>query len=481
MAKSEGFCDCGSLQSLALRFAGMDFRAVVYPRLMRVRAWAAVALVCGLGVAGSTQAGFTLPAALNHWMAIPADLDGDGNEEILMTTMDRGKTEVLTPPTPVYVIGVAEGVVVDRSPDLFDGPAPTSFSAKATVGDFDGDGKLDILICDRGRQAGTRPGYGMAGTLGSWRGQNQVLLQRGGRFVKQPPPVYPEVIADNWGCSAGDVDRSGRDTITINTFGPVPNYTAAYLLKWDGAQFVAGASLARFDRVNGGPAWGWSAMADFDKNGYVDIVGAHRVFWSQANTTLAQQPTDTPLVKLLPASRAEEAGYTFIRGSLTADLSGDGVPDLVKVGSLDAPTYAGARFALYESDGKGALTEKLDAFPALEAYNDSDFGNELAAIDINFDGFLDITTFGAVYAFTSFSGPGDQRPPTAVWLNNGTGRFTFAHWTDAVTSNFAGCPTWESYFLKTPDPSVVNLVVGGCGRGYVTRSVTADSPLSFAP
>lgn len=448
------------------------------------RVLAVSALVCGLGVTGLTQsfpATYTLPSTVNHWMAIPADLDSDGNEEILMTTMDPGKTEVVTPPTQVYILGVDNGRVIDRSPELFGDTRPAAYSAKATVGDFDGDGKTDILICDRGRQAGTPPGYGNAGTLGYWRGQNQVWLQRGGRFINQPPPAYPEVIADNWGCSAGDVDRSGRATITINAFGPVPGYTPAYLLKWDGSKFAVGGSLARFDRTGAGPWWGWSAMADFDKNGYVDVVGAHRVFWSQANATLAQVPTDTPLVKPLPASRAEDAGYTFIRGSLTGDFTGDGFPDLVKIGSLDAPTYAGARFALYESDGKGALTEKLDAFPALEAYNDSDFNEESAAIDINFDGFLDITTFGAVHAFNGFGGSGNPRTPTAVWLNNGTGRFTLAHWTDAIKPNFAGCLTWETYFLKTRDPKIVNLVVGGCGRGYAARIITPDSPLVFEP
>jgi hypothetical protein len=452
-------------------------------RMRSMRTLLVAVVVCGLGAIGSAQgfhATFTLPSTVNHWESIPADVDGDGSEEIVMTTMDPGKTEVLTPPTQVYIIGVADGRVIDRS-DLFAGTPPVSYSAKATVADFDGDGNADILICDRGRQAGTPPGYGAAGTLGSWRGQNQVWLQRSGRFVNQPPPVYPEVIADSFGCSAGDIDKSGRATITINTFGPVPNYTPAYVLKWDGAKFVMGGSLARFDRINGGPAWGWSAMADFDKNGYVDIVGTHRVYFSQPNTTLAQQPTDSALVKPMSASRVEEAGYTFMRGSLTADFTGDGVPDLVKVSGLDAPTFAGARFALYESDGKSALTEKLDAFPAVEAYIDSDFGTDLAAIDVNFDGFLDVTTFGAVKSFNGFGGPGDQRAPTAVWLNNGAGRFTLTHWTDAINPNFGSCAIWESYFLKTPDPNVVNLVVGGCGNGYATRSITPAAPLTFTP
>ena len=43
---------------------------------------------------------------------------------------------------------------------------------------------------------------------------------------------------------------------------------------------------------------------------------------------------------------------------------------------------------MYESTGKGAFTEKLDAFPVLETYNGSDFGNEAAVLDINFDGAL---------------------------------------------------------------------------------------------
>ncbi len=121
------------------------------------------------------------------------------------------------------------------------------------------------------------------------------------------------------------------------------------------------------------------------------------------------------------------------------------------------------------------LAEKLDAFPDTGTYNPSDFGNELNAVDVNFDGFLDIAEFGTVYTFGS-----SQRSPTAVWLNDGTGRFSLARWSDPMqSSGSGGCTLHQAYFLKTPDPRAFNLVLGSCSHAYMTRTVTPEFPLTF--
>lgn len=405
---------------------------------------------------------FSLPSATPHWMSIPVDVDADGFQEIVMTTMDqRGPTE-LTPPTPIFVLGARDSLVTNMTGTLFPSGAPLVYSGKMVSGDFDGDGAVDLMSCDRGRSPGIQPPSDALGTLGIWRGKNQVFLQRDGRFV-DVTAGYPDTIACHWGCSASTVDGPrGPASLVVSSFGLAPGFSQAYLLRWNGSRFDLTKHLAAKGLFD---LWGWSAGGDFNGDGFGDVVGVRRVMWGGVQY----------LDATLPASKVEQAGFTFMRGTLVADFTGDGIQDLVRTSSLAEPTLAGARFALYPGARGTSLTEKLDAFPDVGTYNPSDFGNELNAVDVNFDGFLDIAEFGTVYTFGS-----PNRPPTAVWLNDGTGRFSLARWSDPMqSSGSGGCTLYQAYFLKTPDPRAFNLVLGSCAHNYMTRLVTPEFPLTF--
>jgi len=404
---------------------------------------------------------FSLPSSTPHWMSIPVDVNADGFEEIVMTTMDQRGISEVTPPTPIYVLGARDSVVTDMTGTLFPSGAPLVYSGKMVSGDFDGDGTVDLMSCDRGRSPGTQPPVDALGTVPIWRGKNQVFLQRNGRFV-DVTAGYPDTIACHWGCSASTVDGPrGPASMVISSFGLAPGFSQAYLLRWNGSKFDLTKYLAAkgvFDN------WGWSAGGDFNGDGFGDVVGLRRVMWG------GPQYQDGTV----SASKVEQAGYTFMRGSLVADFTGDGIQDLVRTSGLEAPTLAGARFALYAGARGNSLAEKLDAFPDVGTYNLSDFGNELNALDVNFDGFLDIAEFGTVYTFGSV-----QRAPTSVWLNDGTGRFSQAHWSDPMQSVAGNCALYQAYFLKTPDPRAFNLVLGSCSHDYLTRTVTPEFPLTF--
>ncbi len=397
-------------------------------------------------------------------MSVPADIDGDGNQEILMTTMDPGNVSQLTSPTPVYILGTAEGQVIDRSAELFGGTTPTMWSGKLLAADFDGDGAMDVMTCDRGRSAGPQPIWNQPLPEGVWSAQTQIFLQRSGVLVDYTS-AYPRVIHSCNGASAGNIDGSGKATIVSNNWRKVPDWMAAYLLRWNGAAFDVVLNLTNQDQ-----GWGWTETADFDLNGFADVVGLEsgKVLWGGGPGLEGVRPLEPSVV--------QRAGYTFWRGTLSGDFTGDGYPDLITTSSLGGPTLAGTRFALYAGGPNRTLAEKVDAFPAIATYNASDFGHLLTSLDVNFDGFTDIAMFGNVYTFNS-----PQRPPTAVWLNDGTGRFTLARWSDQLESSCQLETLWQAYFLKTPDPKAFNLVVGGCGKQYFTRTVTEASPLTFLP
>lgn len=408
------------------------------------------------------KATYTRPTSIHHWMSIPTDLDADGSEEIVMTTMDAGKVNEFTPATPIAVLAARDGLITDRSSTLFPSGVPRVFSGKMVSGDFDGDGLMDLMSCDRGRNAGTMPPGDSLGTLGIWRGKNQVFLQRGGAFA-DVTSAAPDTIGCYWGCSASSVDGPGRaSSLVVSAFFPGPTYSGGYLLRWNGSRF----DLTQYLAPRGSwDLWGWSQGGDFNRDGFGDVVGARRVLFG------GPQYRDVAL----PLSKAEQAGFTFLRGSLAADFTGDGIQDLVRTSSLSDSTLSGVRFAMFAGAPGTGLAEKQDAFPDLAAYPMADFPNELNAVDVNFDGFLDIAAFGTVYSFSR-----EFRPPTAVWLNDGTGRFTFARWSDVILpSDQTSCPQYQAYFLKTADPQVFNLVVGTCGGQYTSRPVTPAFPLTF--
>ncbi|HVZ49694.1 MAG TPA: VCBS repeat-containing protein [Gemmatimonadaceae bacterium] len=429
---------------------------------------------------------FNLPPAYAHWRPSVGDIDGDGDWEILLPTIDTAGLYAITPPTPMFVLGVTNQRVVDKTTALFPGGAPKLYAGRVFIGDFDGNGRMDLQTCDRGRDpsrgAVPLPNNSPTLTKGTYVSQDQVFLQgTDGKFTDYTS-VYPQVLQDAWGCSSGDIDKSGRESIVQSTWGPQQGFPATWVAKWNGSAFVKTRDLLpQFSNASYPNAlnWGWTATADFDKNGYADIVGTSTILWGDAagGTYAAMTPSQLVL-----------AGYNFNRGSAIADFNGDGYPDLVLVTSKPPSAAEGeARFTLFLGGPNKTLTERVGAFPSITTYNPSDFAVEVDAIDISFDGKPDIVTTGHVYQFQ-----GTDREPRAVWLNNGDGTFRLSHVSDELEGSMT-CATpgqlkyFEAYYLKTKDPQAFNYVITGCiqpyrgSPGYVARRVTPAFPLRFTP
>ncbi|HUP89853.1 MAG TPA: VCBS repeat-containing protein [Longimicrobiales bacterium] len=429
---------------------------------------------------------FSLPAGVSKWRPTAGDIDGDGDQEILLPSIDAAGLYVATPPTPLFVLGVTSQRVVNKTPTLFPRGAPTMYAGRVFFGDFDGNGKTDVYTCDRGRDVGNT-GVGVPDNSpnlvkGNQVSQNQVFLQGADGTFTDFTSVFPQVLQDSWGCSTGDVDKSGRATIVQSTWGAQQGYTAGWTAKWNGTAFVKTRDLLpQFPNavMTQTKLWGWSSTADFDKNGYADIMGLNTVIWGDASGgTMAA----------LAASSMNVAGYTFHRGSAIADFNKDGFPDVAIVSSKQPSSAAGeARFVLYQGGATRSLVERAGAFPAVSTYLPSDFGVEIEALDINFDGFDDIVTFGHVYSFQ-----GTDREPRAVWINNGNGTFKLQHVSDELEGAL-NCPASasplkysESYYLKTKDSQAFHFVIVGCrtenagaSPSYVARRVTPAHPLKF--
>jgi len=408
------------------------------------------------------------------WFGTAFDFEGDGNEELILSTMDARNYNAVTPPTPIHALGVAGDIVFNRTASSF-ATQPMSWWARTMVkGDFNGDGLLDLFICSQGREPNDASLRTLPRANGVWGEQNQLWLAQNGVLVDHSANS-PQTIDFSHGCSAGDVDRSRRDSLLVNNLGTFPPYASNFLVKWHATGFRVTSPFMPDDRASGALGF-YSAAGDFDGNGYADIVGDRRVAWGGPSG---------PSIRPFPASHLDSATFGDWQGTTVADFTGDGLPDVVKVLSTKAPQLVGARFVLFTGDRGGNMVEKRDAFPAISSYGAHEFGLNLTVIDANFDGFQDIATFGSTYTY----GVSGQVSPRALWLNDGTGRFRLAHFSDQITERSAcsGAGGFNNvFFLKTADPGAFNLVVAGCYPGtptfrFAARKVSADKPLTIVP
>ncbi len=455
-----------------------------HPRLGRARA--TVLFAVGIGVAALLHAAappgsFTFPAGHGSWFGVAGDLDGDGSEELILATMGGSSTSVTQPPTPVYILAVGDGTITNRSDELF-GVPPSYWSVRTIVpGDFNGDGQRDLLFCNEGRKPTDPALKTNPRTPGIWGEQSAVFFAQDGLFVDHTAEL-PQSVAFCHGASAANLDGSGRDALVLNMVGGVvndsggyPPYPPTYLAQWNGTAFTTSGPFTRTPAR----AWGFTTAAgDFNGDGITDVVGDVNILLGGTQAPRAVSYANGPL----------ETTYTRFNGQAVGDVNNDGLADFVKV--LSNGQVAEARFALYLGHATLGLVFKADGFPALASYDATHFGIDVSLMDINFDGFKDIVTFGGTYTGAPYpAGTPLHAVPNAVWLNDGTGRFSLAHFTDAlVASSICGGPRGafsRLYVLKTADPNMFNLVANICVPGVsgalATRTVTPDAPLTILP
>ena len=290
-------------------------------------------------------------------------------------------------------------------------------SANVSIGDVDGDGRLDIVLV-KGRH---------------WPLVDRVLLGDGAGHFK---PGYDLGTASDRSYSGRLVDLDGDGDLDVVISNDAPDPKLVYLNDGKG-HFHVGSSFGK-------PAWPTrnATVADINGDGLPDIVAANRGDSTDANyicpnrgngrfdgecIAFSREPATTitaadfnrdGLIDLAVPhrdggqSRVYLAGPkgTFdrartipfgppnatIRMAEAADLDGDGLLDLVAIDeNVGMAIYFGQR------DGSlSAAVRVADAKPAPYA---------LAVADVNRDGKPDIVV-------------GNIEAPSAVYFNDGTGR-----------------------------------------------------------
>lgn len=267
------------------------------------------------------------------------DFNGDGILDLATTGFAGGNRATIR-------LGQGNGTFGAATSYLMDG------SSAMSLGDLNGDGNIDIVTVGSGR-ASVRLGLG-DGTFGS-------------------STSYATGTAGSTGVSLGDVNRDG--VLDLVTSG-------------------SGRATVQFGQGNGsfGTATSYAAEAtvyavtlgDLNGDGVLDLVTAGDS-GSDGRATIRLGQVDGSFGT--STSYLTEPDYS--RDVQLGDLNGDGILDLITVGSI--PFVGGGYITTRAGQGDGT-------FAGIASYSENIVQNAVAVGDLNQDGVLDIATAGGANA-----------------------------------------------------------------------------------
>ncbi len=343
------------------------------------------------------------------------DYDGDGRLDLVVTGRS-GST-----PTTKLLHNDSGGVFTDTGASL-----PGVFYGAIAWGDFDNDGDLDLLIT----------GYGVSGAP-----VTKLLRNDGAGTFTEIASGLPNVVAS--ALAWGDFDGDGRlDIILIAQNGSQP-VTKIYRNAGGGSFVDMGANLAALFA-------GSVACGDYDNDGDLDIL-------------LMGYDGSGPVTKVY---RNDHGVFTDIHANLPnvdngaaawGDYDNDGRLDIALVGS----TYSGGVSApiakVFHNDGGGNFT---------------DIGAALTPVSLASVGWGDYDNDGDLDLVVSGSTPSGN--VTKVYRNDGG---VFVDIGADLTGVSGGHVAWADY---DDDGALDLLVAGYSGSGFLTtlyrnQSGTANS------
>lgn len=272
----------------------------------------------------------------------------------------------------------------------------------ASAGDTNGDGYADLLV-----------GYHRNGPDGTEHGEGGLYVYLGGPTGLALTPAahlgsrlgrnsnFGGIGTPNGLGTAGDVNGDGYADVIVGAWGP-PVTTPGRAYVYLGGPTGITSDAAPAYELSAGPAdsiFGFSVLsADFNGDGFSDVVCTARAPHGPGNAYVyfgtAMGLPSAPSVSLEGRASAPGYGEFFGWSTATADVNGDGYPDLA-VGA----TYANGegrmvhtgRVNVYHGGPAGLGLDAATA--AIELTNpafSSRYGASLCAGDMNADGYDDL-------------------------------------------------------------------------------------------
>ncbi len=269
------------------------------------------------------------------------DVNGDGRLDLVVVN----NKDAFNTRGGQFFFGGTVSVVLGNGDGTFQAPhnfAVGTSPRTVTVGDFNGDGRLDFAV-----------GNYMSGTVSAF------LNTGGGNFTSSnlAPGGAPFALA------AGDFNGDGRADLAVATAAPFGDDVALFSGQAGGGLQAAATYV--------GPAFGPLNAADLNADGHLDLVGI--IPTVSAVSTLLNNGAGT-----FPAPVLVNNPGVALAAQATADFNGDGIPDLalaggqVELGLGDGNfgdvtnLFGGSGVAAADVDGNGTpdLLFGSQAFPS---------------------------------------------------------------------------------------------------------------------
>jgi FG-GAP-like repeat len=330
-----------------------------------------------------------------------ADLNGDGNVDVIVTRIDFEDPK----PTQVTIlVGDGKGHFSDRTKALFDGPiAAPVFPRRTVFGDFNGDGRTDVFIADTGRDAAPFPGW-----------PNTLILSAPGGKLIDASTNLPRDPDFTHCASVGDVDRNGTLDIYAGNLGGSGNAGRPEILLNDGTgHFRVSANALPADMTTAAyiPHYDGCGFADVTGDGAPDLVlaGTAGVPDRLLLDDGAGHYTDSPVAlppKPWGTDNSEGLDVTPL------DVNADGHIDLLLGFTKNVPFYKGHWIQVLINRGDGSFADET-AVRLPQSDNDGEWPYTIQIADLNNDGEPDLGLSLWWY------------PPDIplFWLNQGDGTF----------------------------------------------------------
>jgi len=413
----------------------------------------------------------------NQGPAFVADYDGDGKMDLLMTGFPVAPGSTTPPVQGRLLLGDGKGGFKLATNEAYPYLAITDAGREVDVADFNGDGRPDTFLANHGWDYEPFPG-----------GQNLLFLSAGDGKVVDASSRLPQSPAFTHSATFGDIDRD-QD---LDIFVGVMDGIGPYFLLNDGkgvftqsyALLPAKQSIA-FDLGTLTSC----LLADLDNDGNLDLVAGAPgfdfikvknsvVLWNQGGSFAKGTSTHLP----------EPAGLASNHIDLdvqAADLNGDGLKDLIVLSAQASPSYEGWNYQILINQGNRSFVDETAArivsggimggTPGID--NEIYHRASIKLIDINNDGFMDFVPDG-------YAGPSQIKlDDPLVWLNDGTGHFTTLAVRDFLDSDDFNVALTEARWMQYDQGwgLVRPFARAGFEQGLMVDTLVPATPMSTGP
>lgn len=397
----------------------------------------------------------------------------------------------------VDVSGAAGGSFVGSSGDSAVGPAAAAARGTAAAalfldgtleflpledrdlgglarGDVNGDGREDIVFAIAGSDCDSIPGT----TPRVW------IRGAGGRFSDETASRMPPVSTSTFDIDLFDAEGDGDLDILLGGYSCASLITPATLLVNDGTGVFADLTASRLNAVPEAHLLYRVEPAPFDDDPHPDIAAI------LINLNRPSDPVFYPFLFLNDGTGSfwpDNQGRLLDYGSYgffdltSADLTGDGLRDLLFLNIASVGDTLDGRLALFRNTGDGFLLDET----ALRLGGDSLRRTRDVAIgDVDGDGDPDILDVGFFY--------GANVPQVRLLVNQGSGLYAAS--TDGAIGGLAGWfndgvfaplkqDTLPDLFLakvRVGEPDYDRLLVNDGSGGFIDSSVLLPGVFDFS-